>query len=227
MNRQSAPRAACQTARGSLCHSSRAVSPAAMTTRATLRERRRAGSRSWYFAVACLLPVLDRRHLHRNCSRDHRRALGAGLHSALSSSRRSGLASRTRAVRQSSGRLGSGRFARLRAHVPRVLGRAGAAHSLCGDVRSRVGRDVCAYVGVCHAGSAKQDPAYACSGGSCLWTRHRAAGLDPLEARTLVFSCCSCRPCSCFRTRISAPRTPKAIASIARTSRPISSGTRR
>src|SRR5687768_8966408 len=35
MNRHSAPRAACHTARGSLCHSSRAVRPIATATRAT------------------------------------------------------------------------------------------------------------------------------------------------------------------------------------------------
>ncbi len=81
----------------------------------------------------------DRRHLYRNCRRHHRRALGAGLYSALRSCDRPRLASRSRALRQASGRLGLRRVARVRHHVPGLLGRPRAAHSIRGDVPSRVG----------------------------------------------------------------------------------------
>ena len=86
MNRQSAPRADCHTACGSLCHNSRAVRPAAMIARSGAREAARPGhGRGILLSRAC--SRLHRRHLHRNCSRDHRRPLGAGVHSALSCSR--------------------------------------------------------------------------------------------------------------------------------------------
>ena len=158
---------------------------------------------------------LDRRHLYRNCRRDHRRSLGAGLHSALCSCDGPRLASRPRAVRKTSCRLGFRCLARIRHHVPGILGRAGAAHSVGRDVRprvgARIGSDVVRLRGC--AASARQTARRSCR-----------PGARPRRARSSC-SCFWCRRCSSFRTRISARAMPRAIVFIARISPPISSGT--
>ncbi len=130
MKRQSAPRAACQTAED------RSATAAGQSSRprprcGRLRERAlqnvpaaAEAAPSWYVAAACWLSVLCRRHLHGDCSRDHRRPVGARVHSRFTSSRPLPGWPLGRALFGSViQRVGRRRAARVRADLPRFLGR--------------------------------------------------------------------------------------------------------
>ena len=81
-----------------------------------------------------------RRHLHRNCSRDHRRAMVSRVHRALRARDAARLAAGTFVVRiHASSGLDFGRAHRIRTHVPGVLGRARGRNSVAGDFHPGVG----------------------------------------------------------------------------------------
>ena len=152
------------------------------------------------------------RHLHGDCSRDHRRPVGAGVHRALHSRNGPRMAPRPRALRASSpGGIHSRRAAWLWVDLPRVLGRP------CPRIR-------------------RPSP-LSCSRGRSspriTWTlvRRRGKRSSPYprgvrQRRARSFFCWrSFLPFLSFRTRISARRTPRGIDSIEPISPPISSGT--
>jgi hypothetical protein len=150
---------------GSLCHSSSAVRPAAIATRAA-RAKPPERPAPVIFCCRVLLSVFDRRHLHRNCSRDQLPApLGARLRSPFTFLRPCPAGRLAACCSAGIREMGFRRARRLRTHVHRFLDRDRRRHSISDHV--------CGRVGVCSAARS------GCSSGGANVRRGRAASVEP------------------------------------------------